>query len=358
MSLTVRPGEFVVIVGASGAGKSTLLRTINGLVRPDSGQVLVGGRDISALRGKELRRLRRGIGLIFQDFNLVERAAVLTNVLTGRLGYLPAWQTVLGIFPPADVAMARQALDRLGLADRPLPSSGAQRRTKRRVSARAWSAAAHHPGRRTGGNWIRRDILGWFRRINEQENITVIVNLHDIGLAAEFDGRLVGIREENVRQAGVPGYKQTFARITGVPWRRLAMRRINLLVVLAVLLVSAWHIGLDVRRIWLGLPDMGAAGADGLARWSYATEAAAVLLKPENGGGGALLGTVWSALAVPRRPTLPPAVRAIRVLLAGVRTIPHVVWAALLVTVFSISRGAGRWPDHHRRQCGGQLLSE
>ncbi|HOB34660.1 MAG TPA: phosphonate ABC transporter ATP-binding protein [Bacillota bacterium] len=221
VSLTVRPGEFVVIVGASGAGKSTLLRTINGLVRPDSGQVLVGGRDISALRGKELRRLRRGIGLIFQDFNLVERAAVLTNVLTGRLGYLPAWQTVLGIFPPADVAMARQALDRLGLADKTFAKaaelSGGQ---KQRVSiARALVQQPHtiladEPVASLDPP-TARDILGWFRRINEQEGITVIVNLHDIGLAAEFGGRLVGMREGKIVHDGPASQvdKQTFARI-------------------------------------------------------------------------------------------------------------------------------------------------
>ncbi|HCX78092.1 MAG TPA: phosphonate ABC transporter ATP-binding protein, partial [Firmicutes bacterium] len=118
VSLTVKPGEFVVIVGESGAGKSTLLRTINGLVRPDSGEVLVNGHDIGSLQGKEQRKLRRGIGLIFQDFNLVERSTVLTNVLAGRLGYNPAWKTVLGSFPPEDVELARQALSRMGLGDK------------------------------------------------------------------------------------------------------------------------------------------------------------------------------------------------------------------------------------------------
>ncbi|NLO87798.1 MAG: phosphonate ABC transporter, permease protein PhnE [Firmicutes bacterium] len=125
------------------------------------------------------------------------------------------------------------------------------------------------------------------------------------------------------------------------------MRRISLLVVLAVLLVSAWHIGLDVRRIWLGLPDMGALLVRMASpQWSYAAEAAAVLLETlKMAAAGALLGTVLGlplAIAAAANTSPHPLLyRAIRVLLAGVRTIPHVVWAALLVTVFSIGRGAG-----------------
>ncbi len=227
VNLSIQPGEFVVIVGESGAGKSTLLRTINGLVRPDSGQVVVRGRDISSLGKRELRELRRGIGLIFQDFNLVERSTVLTNVLAGRLGYLPAWKTVLGFFPPADVALAQGALERVGLADKMFNRAGdLSGGQKQRVSiARALAQEPHtiladEPVASLDPP-TARDIMDWFRRINQQEGITVIVNLHDIGLAAEYGRRLVGMREGRIVYDGpvaeVNG--ETFARIYGRPPR-------------------------------------------------------------------------------------------------------------------------------------------
>lgn len=223
VTLTIQRGEFVVIVGESGAGKSTLLRTINGLVRPDSGQVLVRGRDIASLGKEELRRLRRGIGLIFQDFNLVEPSPVLTNVLTGRLGYLSPWKTILGMFPPEDVAMAQGALERVGLADKMYNKardlSGGQ---KQRVSIAR--ALVQHPHTILADEPVAsldppaaRDILGWFRMINQQEGITVIVNLHDSGLAAEFGQRLVGMREGEIVHDG-PGAEvdgETFSQIYG-----------------------------------------------------------------------------------------------------------------------------------------------
>ena len=201
VSLTVKPGEFVVIVGESGAGKSTLLRTINGLVRPDSGEVLVNGHNIGSLQGKEQRKLRRGIGLIFQDFNLVERSTVLTNVLAGRLGYNPAWKTVLGSFPPEDVELARQALSRMGLGDkifnRAADLSGGQ---KQRVSiARALVQQPHliladEPVASLDPP-TAHDIMAWFRKINQEEGITILVNLHDIHLASQYGDRIVGMRQ-------------------------------------------------------------------------------------------------------------------------------------------------------------------
>lgn len=223
VSLTIEPGEFVIIVGESGAGKSTLLRTINGLVRPSSGRVLVEGHNVADLRGAELRRIRRSIGLIFQDFNLVERSTVLTNVLAGRLGYLTAWKTILGMFPPQDVELARGALERVGLADkeynRAAELSGGQ---KQRVSiARALvqepciiladePVASLDPP--TAG-----DIMDWFRKINREEGITIIVNLHDIHLAGRYGDRIVGMRQGRIVHDG-PGASlspEVFARIYG-----------------------------------------------------------------------------------------------------------------------------------------------
>src|SRR5215471_18535078 len=118
VSLEVRDGEFVVLIGLSGSGKSTLLRCINRLVEPSGGRILLDEIDITAAPGNELPRIRRSIGMIFQQFNLVKRSSVLTNVLTGRLGYVSQWQGMLGHFGEEDYRRALVNLDRVGLRDR------------------------------------------------------------------------------------------------------------------------------------------------------------------------------------------------------------------------------------------------
>src|ERR1700716_3664221 len=102
VSMTVRDGEFVVLIGLSGSGKSTLLRCINRLVEPSAGRILLDDLDITAAPGTHLREIRRSIGMIFQQFNLVRRSTVLTNVLTGRLGYISQWQSLLAHFGEED----------------------------------------------------------------------------------------------------------------------------------------------------------------------------------------------------------------------------------------------------------------
>src|SRR5207237_3085656 len=118
VSVDVYPGEFLVVIGTSGAGKSTFLRCINGLLRPTSGSVLVEGREIATASGAEIRRARRGIGMIFQHFNLVKRMSVLQNVLVGRLGYQGGWRSVVPLFGNQDVDLALEALERVGIADK------------------------------------------------------------------------------------------------------------------------------------------------------------------------------------------------------------------------------------------------
>ncbi|MER3406544.1 MAG: phosphonate ABC transporter ATP-binding protein, partial [Chloroflexota bacterium] len=116
VSVTIHDGEFVVIVGLSGAGKSTFLRCINRLVEPTSGRVVLDGVDVTAASPAELRRIRLRIGMIFQQFNLVRRETVLTNVLCGRLGYVNQWASLLGLWSPEDIQRAMQVLERVGLA--------------------------------------------------------------------------------------------------------------------------------------------------------------------------------------------------------------------------------------------------
>jgi len=118
VSVDVRPGEFLAVIGPSGAGKSTFLRCINGLVRPSAGTIAFEGRDICRARGGDVRRARRQMGMIFQQFNLVKRTSVLQNVLCGRLGYQSGWRAVVPVFKQSDVELALAALERVGIADK------------------------------------------------------------------------------------------------------------------------------------------------------------------------------------------------------------------------------------------------
>ena len=118
INLTINKGEFVVIVGLSGAGKSTLLRSINRLIDISAGDILIAGESITKAKGKELRMLRRNIGMIFQSFNLVKRSSVLRNVLTGRVAYYPTWKSTLNLFTKEDKQRAYDALQQVDLADK------------------------------------------------------------------------------------------------------------------------------------------------------------------------------------------------------------------------------------------------
>ena len=117
VSFNVPDGEFLVVIGLSGSGKSTLLRCINRLIDPTEGQILWDGVDITKLEGQDLRNLRRKIGMVFQQFNLVKRSTVLTNVMAGRLGYSPTWRSITNQFDEADKKRAQTALQRMGITD-------------------------------------------------------------------------------------------------------------------------------------------------------------------------------------------------------------------------------------------------
>ena len=116
ISLEIEAGEFVVIVGLSGAGKSTMLRCVNGLV-PVSGSVITDGMEVVGASRAELRQIRSKVGMIFQTFNLVNRSRVLTNVLVGRLGYVPRWRSLLGIWPTEEKEIGFQSLERVGIVE-------------------------------------------------------------------------------------------------------------------------------------------------------------------------------------------------------------------------------------------------
>src|SRR5262249_17088961 len=118
ITLDIQRGEFVVLIGLSGSGKSTLLRCMNRLVEPTSGAVIFDGEDITRIGGAALRKVRRRIGMIFQQFNLVKRVSVFSNVLSGRLGYRPVWRTIASRPSRDDVALAFENLARVGILDK------------------------------------------------------------------------------------------------------------------------------------------------------------------------------------------------------------------------------------------------
>jgi phosphonate transport system ATP-binding protein len=204
VNLEIGKGEFVVLLGPSGAGKSTLLRCINGLVRPTAGQVEVNGVQVGAENGSNLRKLRRQIGMIFQQFNLVKRLRVLDNVLCGRLAYTPLWSSCFRFFSRRDVELAKSCLERVGLIDKAYQradqlSGGQQQRVgiARALVQQPAVLLADEPVASLDPR-SSRTVMETLREINCQDHITVIVSLHDVDLAMEFARRVVGIRDGNV----------------------------------------------------------------------------------------------------------------------------------------------------------------
>jgi phosphonate transport system ATP-binding protein len=204
VSLSFRRGEFVVIVGLSGAGKSTLIRCVNRLVSPTSGRVLVDGQDVTALGDAGLRRVRARVGMIFQNYNLVRRASVLRNVLAGRLAYLPAWRTLLGLFPRPDVELALRSLARVGIPEKAYQradtlSGGQQQRVAiaRALAQQPRILLADEPVASLDpptAHQVMRDL----KRLSREENLLTLVNLHFIDMAQEYADRIIGLRAGEV----------------------------------------------------------------------------------------------------------------------------------------------------------------
>ncbi|MGC6590481.1 phosphonate ABC transporter ATP-binding protein [Paenibacillus sp. Dod16] len=204
INLTIGRGEFVAIVGLSGAGKSTLLRSMNRLHDITEGNIVIDGKSITAAKGKELRRIRRDIGMIFQSFNLVKRSSVLRNVLAGRVGYHSTLLTLLGRFPKADVDLAFQALDRVGIVQKAYAradelSGGQQQRVAiaRVLAQEAKIILADEPVASLDP-LTTKQVMDDLKRINAESEITTIVNLHSIDLARQYATRIIGLRAGEV----------------------------------------------------------------------------------------------------------------------------------------------------------------
>jgi phosphonate transport system ATP-binding protein len=209
VSLTVPDGEFVVLIGLSGSGKSTLLRCINRLVEPTSGRILLDDVDITAARAADLRAIRRNIGMIFQQFNLVRRSSVLTNVLTGRLGYVSPWQSVMNHFGEEDFRRALINLERVGLQERAHQradrlSGGQQQRVgiaralmqEPRIMLADEPVASLDPA-------TSHSVLKYLQQIN-REGMTVICSLHFLSLARTYGTRVVALKGGRLMFDGLP----------------------------------------------------------------------------------------------------------------------------------------------------------
>jgi phosphonate transport system ATP-binding protein len=209
-SFSIAPGGFVGVIGRSGAGKSTLLRMINRLTPPTEGRILYNGVDVTALRGRELRKWRARSAMIFQQFNLVGRLDVLTNVLMGRISEIPLWRSLAQLWPEADLAVAISALEQFDMgslaAQRTDQLSGGQQ--QRVAIARA---LVQQPDMILADEPIAsldprntRIVMDALLRINKHFGITVICNLHSLDLARSYCDRLIGMASGRIVFDGAP----------------------------------------------------------------------------------------------------------------------------------------------------------
>lgn len=223
VSLTVRAGEFLAVIGLSGSGKSTLLRSINRLYEPTEGRVWIFGREITGAKKGELRALRARIGMIFQQFNLVRRYSVLVNVLAGSLGHAPLLPSLALRFPEEECAKARDSLGRVGLRDRGSSradtlSGGEEQRVAiaRAMMQEPQIILADEPVASLDPA-LRHSVMKHLEAVNREEGVTVICSLHDIDLIQRYATRLVALRDGEMVHDGEPKDFDgaTFRRIYG-----------------------------------------------------------------------------------------------------------------------------------------------
>jgi len=201
ISFEVEENDFFAIIGPSGAGKSTLIRCINRLVEPNSGKIYFKGNEITGMSNRQLRIVRRDIGMIFQEFNLIDRMSVMDNVLSGRLGYTGNFRSLFKIFPRKEIEKALSLLDRVGLRDqvdkRADELSGGQR--QRVGIARALIQGPKlllldEPTSSLDPK-ISREIMSLIKGMATELNVPCLCNIHDVQLAMEFCNKIIGIKD-------------------------------------------------------------------------------------------------------------------------------------------------------------------
>ena len=210
VSLVIDPGEFVVVLGKSGSGKSTLLRCINRLVEPTSGKIFLNEIEITGASPSRLRELRKKIGMVFQQYNLVERFSVQTNVLSGKLASMSNIASLLNLFPEADVEKSRQVLNRLGLAGKDLKrsdklSGGQQQRVglARALMQNPELILADEPVSSLDPA-TSNQIMDLLAEFNEKDGMAVICNLHLPSLAKAYGSRIIVLSKGRIVYDGSP----------------------------------------------------------------------------------------------------------------------------------------------------------
>lgn len=204
INLTIDQGEYVAVIGLSGAGKSTLLRCVNRMHDISTGSLLVNDVEVSKLKGSEIRNLRRGIGMIFQSFNLVNRISSLKNVLVSFVPDMPMWRKVLGLYTKQQKIEALEALDRMNILDKAFIrvdqlSGGQQQRVAlaRTLAQKPSIILADEPVASLDPITAKQ-VMTDFQRINKDMNMTIIINIHHVDLALEYATRIVGIRSGEI----------------------------------------------------------------------------------------------------------------------------------------------------------------
>ena len=204
VDLTVSEPQVVAVIGSSGAGKSTLIRCINRLVEPTSGSIVLDDTDVTALSRRGLRRARRRMGMIFQEYNLVERLTVMENVLSGRLGYVGFWRAYLRNYPPEDIAAAFELLERVGIAGyedtRADALSGGQRQRvgiARALMQRPDLLLVDEPTASLDPK-TSRQIMRLLCELAHERGTPALVNIHDVALARTYADRIVGLHDGKV----------------------------------------------------------------------------------------------------------------------------------------------------------------
>ena len=200
ISLEINQGEFVAIIGLSGAGKSTLLRTINRMHDISEGSLTVNGQEVNDLSGKDLRKFRRKVGMVFQSFNLVTRTTVVNNVLTSRVPDMPLWKSIIGLYSKEDKVIALEALDKVGILDKAYVradqlSGGQQQRVAlaRTLAQKPEIILADEPVAALDPITAKQ-VMDDFKKINKELNMSVLINIHHVDLALKYADRVIGIK--------------------------------------------------------------------------------------------------------------------------------------------------------------------
>ena len=210
VNLTIDAGEVVGLIGPSGAGKSTLIRCINRLTEPTSGQIQFNNQDLAQISKSRLKTARRDIGMIFQEYALIERLTVMENVLSGRLGHVPFWRSYLRKFEQNDIQLAYSLLDRVGLLQhankRADALSGGQRQRVGIARALAQQPSLLLIDEPTAAldPKTARQIMRLITEVSKEQQLPAIINIHDVNLAKLHVDRIVGLHAGQVVFDGTP----------------------------------------------------------------------------------------------------------------------------------------------------------